>query len=81
MSQIVDDLVNLVNGSSAQKISSQARTSHKTVNKNHVLTPSDHVLHQIAAGKGPKERSIKKTQVAASHQLPLDDAELKDFNG
>jgi methyl-accepting chemotaxis protein len=77
MAQIVDELVALVNGSSAQRISSQTRGSHKAVK--HVLSHSDHVLHQIAAGKGPKENPVKSKAAAAL--LPLDDAELKDFNG
>jgi ABC-type transporter Mla subunit MlaD len=83
MAQVVDELVTLVNGSSAQRISSQTRTSHRaTKQTKHGLSHSDHILHQIAAGKGPKEKVVNsKVKTSASHQLPLDDAELKDFNG
>jgi methyl-accepting chemotaxis protein len=79
MNQIVDQLVILINGSSVQRAAKQTVSTGKS-GKN--LTHLDHSFHQIAAGKGPKERAVKsKSKTATAHQIPLDDAELKDFNG
>jgi len=82
MAGIVDELVSLVSGSSAQKIATRPATSNKKS-----MTHLDHTFHQIASGsattkaKGHAVVKDKAKSKAAVAQLPLDDSELKDFNG
>jgi hypothetical protein len=79
MNQIVDQLVTLVNGSST---GAQMGSAHKSRVSKTSPTHLDHSLHQIAAGTGSMEHTVKsKTKNNTSHQIPLDDNELKDFNG
>jgi methyl-accepting chemotaxis protein len=79
MNQIVNQLVTLINGSDNVVLTASTHKSGKTAaNLNHL----DHTFHQIATGKGPKERAVKsRTKNTATHSIPLDDDELKDFNG
>jgi methyl-accepting chemotaxis protein len=91
MAQIVDELVALVNGSSAQKISTRTAAHHDIKKKEHHLTHLDQTFHQIASGSTTaKEHKVKaqghavvkdKAKSSAVLQLPLDEGELKDFNG
>jgi methyl-accepting chemotaxis protein len=82
MNQIVDQLVALVNGSSAQTTGLQTESMHQRAATKTSLTDLDHAFHQIASKPGFKERTVKsKTKNIATHQIPLDDDELKSFNG
>jgi methyl-accepting chemotaxis protein len=82
MAQIVDELVTLVNGSSAQR-SSTRTTVHTTGKKESQLSHLDQTFHHIASGSTTtKEHKVKATKKAvATQQLPLDDEEFKGFNG
>jgi methyl-accepting chemotaxis protein len=81
MSKIVNDLANLVGGSSVRKVATQTAAQLKTEkNKSH-LTPLDHTFHQVTAGTGPKEHVVKPTAKRnPARQIPLDDKELANFN-
>lgn len=88
MNKIVDQLVALINGSTIQEAGTSDISTHKMERKGTRLTRLDHAFHQMTAGTGPKEHSVKrknytavKAKTAAAQQLPLDDNELSDFNG
>lgn len=88
MSQVVDELVALVNGSSARNLSIQTTSGHISEKRERHLSYTDHVFHGISTGTGTKEHNAKtkehvthEAKVTAIHQIPLDDDELKDFNG
>jgi methyl-accepting chemotaxis protein len=82
MNQIVDQLVAMVSGSSAQRSVTRTTSAHTNEKKGKSLTHLDHTFHQIATGNGPKEHAVKsRTKNTTMHQIPLDDDELKDFNG
>jgi methyl-accepting chemotaxis protein len=81
MTQIVDQLVALVNGSSAQRVSITTAPRTTSGKKGVTLGHLDNAFHHIASGSGVKEHSVKTTKAAASQKLPLDDNEFKSFNG
>jgi hypothetical protein len=72
----------MVSGSSAQRSVTRTTSAHTNEKKGKSLTHLDHTFHQIATGNGPKEHAVKsRTKNTTMHQIPLDDDELKDFNG
>jgi methyl-accepting chemotaxis protein len=83
INQVIDQLVTLVNGVSTRRTATGPDAAHKNRKENHPakLTHLDHTFHQVASGTGPKEYSDRKTKSTASRQIPLDDDELRDFNG
>jgi methyl-accepting chemotaxis protein len=84
MNQIVQELVNLVGGSSANKSNFKEKAHHAAVKQEtHKLTSFDHTIHHIASGTGKK----KETKVSAKPKnakavIPMgdDNDELKEFN-
>jgi methyl-accepting chemotaxis protein len=76
MNQAVDQLVAVVNGSSALTAKVTKTTDHKSKHMTHM----DHAFHQIADSKNIKKPIAKKSKAAAVQQLPLDDNEMTDFN-
>ena len=86
MSQIVGQMVALVSGSSAARTLTHTAAVHKTGH----LTHLDHAFHSIASTSSAKEHKVQspdhttvktKSKTSVVQQLPLDDAELRDFNG
>jgi methyl-accepting chemotaxis protein len=80
MNQIVQDLVNLVGGSSKSEVR-HAPVAHKTAQKH--LTTFDHAIHHIAGSTDKKvEKKIPAVSKAkAVKTIPLDNNdELKEFN-
>jgi hypothetical protein len=91
MNIIVQELVNLVGGSSSESVKFVHKTlinrnSGKTETKN--LTKLDHAIHHIASGTGTKKTFDKKetaiNKAAAAKAIPLDDKtnkeDFKNFN-
>jgi methyl-accepting chemotaxis protein len=74
MNEVVDQLVALINGTSAV-------TTTPAAPKGKHLTQMDHTFHQIAGTTNAKKSVVKKSKAAVAHQLPLDDNEMTDFNG
>jgi methyl-accepting chemotaxis protein len=83
MAKIIDQLIGLVNGSSAhQAARTTTANARKTGgNKGATLGHLDNAFHSIASGSGVKERTIKMNKPTPSQQLPLDDSEFNSFNG
>lgn len=79
ISKIVFELADLIGGSSVQKVAASQTSTLQHVKNKGTLTPLDHAFHQMAstADKGKKAKAVKSSAI---HQIPLDDAELKDFN-
>jgi methyl-accepting chemotaxis protein len=80
MSKIVNELVDVVGGSSVQKVAAQKMpVSNSGRKKASHLTPLDHTFHQLASTAG-KQKPAKAAISTAAKQFPLDDNELADFN-
>jgi methyl-accepting chemotaxis protein len=92
MNGIVQELINLVGGSGANKEQTNTRTvSHTAAQKTHpVLSKLDHTIHHIASGAGKKAdtkkveaRTAAVAKAKAAKSIPLDDNksdDLKEFN-
>ncbi|MEN6386441.1 MAG: methyl-accepting chemotaxis protein [Phycisphaerales bacterium] len=92
MNNIVQELVNLVGGSSGKSQAAVHTTVvHKTAQKHDTkhLSTFDHAIHHISGGttKKPVEKKVTTatTKAAAAKQIPLDDNniktdEFKEFN-
>ncbi len=86
MNQIVQDLVNLVGGSSGTQRVGASINKIQPRNQAHKLTNFDHTIHHLS--NAPTKKTAAKVSVAAKSQspksvIPLDDGrndDFKDFN-
>jgi methyl-accepting chemotaxis protein len=85
MNNVVQELSDLVGGSSGRQTSSHMRTPrHSFKSMEHRLSPSNRAFHQIAKGKNieKKDQTIKaaaKAKTSAEKAIPLDDDNMDGF--
>jgi methyl-accepting chemotaxis protein len=96
MNEIVNELATLVGGSGTANQKRTSRRSRRPnikgnqaaanktpdlLSKNHGLSTSDHVFHNVAEGTSQKVEKPKANVGSAAHAIPLDgDDDFKEFN-
>ena len=75
---VVDELATLVGGS--KQNTSAVRTAGARPSKQHQLSKSDHVFHNVANGGSQRARAKVAVKATAEKMIPLNDDDLSEFN-